>query len=595
MPIFFNKIRSFFGDTTRTQWVVFVAFVVFLCIHFYLMSHVLFFDSGGSLHSTFYGYGDTPYHLTQVTKFGYSSLTNLNEPTFLGEKLHYPFFINFLSGMLVRITGSLVFSFLLPAYIFIFLNACLVYQIYKKCIGKARYAVLGLFIFFLGTGFAGYGFLQKAYQDKMGPVALFEYLSHNNLSTTVIWQDAYPEQSVIFGTPMVLSFLHQRAFLPGLFGFSLFLLLLIKMWQERGRVKRSLIIATAIVFGILPIMHTHSFVCASIVFGVFGLFSLFYKRFDLFKKYLFIAILGGLVALPQIWYLVGTKTVFSASATFISYRLGWMSEPAFGGMNFPTGAPRSIFSWVFVHFTFLNFGAILIAFLLAWLLYLLRNRMNFVREIFSRAELPILLGFTGLLIFVIGQLFRFQPWDFDNNKIFEYYQFFAVPFILFILSKIYDKKKTLGVVLLVIFTVLSIFSGILEIVPRLIKTIPEEPVIFSPAALRLADFIKTNIPEGDLIVTGTTHLNPVASLAGRGVLVGYPGWLWTHGINYGAREEEIKKFYANPSKSDLAQKYNAKYALFDSWSVSDFKADKKNFDARFQKVFEEGEYTLYKI
>ncbi len=595
MQAYFNKIRSFFGETSRMQWIVFLFFSLFLCIHFCLMSHVLFFDDQGSLHSTFYGYGDTPYHMTQVSKFAYGSLNNLTEPTFLGEKLHYPFFINFLSGMLIRLTGSLVFSFLLPAYLFIFLNACLVYQIYRKCIGKASLAVLGLFIFFLGTGFAGWGFIQKAYQEHMGPVALIEYLSHNNLSTTVIWENTYPKQSVVFGTPMVLSFLHQRAFLPGLFGFSAFLLLLIKIWEEREKTKRSLLVAASIVFGILPIMHTHSFVAASIVFGVFGLASLFYKRFDLFKKYFFVAIVGGLIALPQIWYLVGTKTVFSTGASFVSYRLGWMTEGGFGAVNFPAGAKHTIFSGVFWHFTFLNFGMILISFILACLLYLFRNKVKFARDFFSRASLPILFGFSGTLIFIVGQLFRFQPWDFDTNKIFEYYQFFAVPFVLFVLSKVHDKKKVLGVILIVIFTVLSIFSGVMEIVPRLIKTIPEEPVIFSPDALKLAEFIKTNIPEKDLIVTGTTHLNPVDSLAGRGILVGYPGWLWTHGINYSPREAEVRAFYQDPGKDDLIKKYNAKYVLFDSWSVSDFKGDRKKFDASFKKVFEVGEYTLYKI
>ncbi|MDD5050549.1 MAG: hypothetical protein PHV93_02280 [Candidatus Pacebacteria bacterium] len=595
MPIFFHKIRLFFGETSRIQLAVFLAFALFLCAHFLLMSHLLFFDAGGSLHSTYYGYGDTPYHLTQVTKFAYSPLTDLNEPTFLGEKLHYPFFINFLSGMLLRVTGLLVFSFLLPAYIFIFLNACLVYYIYKKCIGKASYAILALFIFFLGAGFGGYSYIAKAYQEKMNPVSFIEYLSQNNLSATVIYENSYPKQSVVFGAPIVLSFLHQRAFLPGLFGFSAFLSLLIKIWEDRERLKRRYLFLGAFLFGILPIMHTHSFVAASIAFGVFGLCALFYKRFDPFKKYLFIALLGGLIALPQIWYLVGTKSSFSTGATFISYRLGWMTEPGFGAVNFPPGMKPTIFSGAFASFTFLNFGIILIGLLFVFLLYLFRKRSKFLDGIYSRAEIPVLFGFAGLLIFVIAQCVRFQPWDFDTNKIFVYYQFFAVPCVLFVLSKVYEQKKLLVGILLFCFVILSTFSGVLELVPKLIKPSSEEPVIFSPDALKVADFIKANVPQGDLIITGTTHLNPVDSLAGRGVLVGYPGWLWTHGINYSPRENEVKNFYVNPEKSDLPEKYNAKYVLFDSQSASEYNANKNYFDAHFQKVFADGQYTLYRL
>mgnify|MGYP003351322116 CR=1 FL=1 len=50
------------------------------------------------------------------------------------------------------------------------------------------------------------------------------------------------------------------------------------------------------------------------------------------------------------------------------------------------------------------------------------------------------------------------------------------------------------------------------------------------------------IPDDKKIITSSTHLNPVSSLAGRPVFVGYPGWLWTRGISYADREEHLKDF-----------------------------------------------------
>jgi uncharacterized membrane protein len=116
------------------------------------------------------------------------------------------------------------------------------------------------------------------------------------------------------------------------------------------------------------------------------------------------------------------------------------------------------------------------------------------------------------------------------------------------------------------------------------------------AAQKTAQYIRENISEHDLILTGTSHLNPVASLAGRSVLVGYPGWLWTRGINYQEREASLRNFYQNPSRSgELLKDFPIKYVLFDNTVKYDFNAQKYIFDQTFNKVFEAGDYVLYKI
>lgn len=77
--------------------------------------------------------------------------------------------------------------------------------------------------------------------------------------------------------------------------------------------------------------------------------------------------------------------------------------------------------------------------------------------------------------------------------------------------------------------------------------------------------------------------------------MGYPGHIWTHGLDYRQREADINRIYAGgPDASDLLGKYDIKYAVVgpherNLGSVND------QFFSRFTKVGEAGGYRLYKI
>lgn len=200
------------------------------------------------------------------------------------------------------------------------------------------------------------------------------------------------------------------------------------------------------------------------------------------------------------------------------------------------------------------------------------------------------------MLFIIVELIKFQPWDFDDNKLLIYFQFFAIPVILLVIKDIYSRVKFAGIFIAVIFIGLALFSGAIDMIPRLAMTSDTLPIIFAQDAQQMADYIKTTIPQNELILTGTDHRNPVDALAGRPVLVGYPGWLWSRGIDYSQREQEVKNFYFLPSTDNpLLKQFNIKYVLLDSQTISDFNADKNVFDKKFIILYHIGQYTLYKI
>ena len=76
--------------------------------------------------------------------------------------------------------------------------------------------------------------------------------------------------------------------------------------------------------------------------------------------------------------------------------------------------------------------------------------------------------------------------------------------------------------------------------------------------------------------------------------MGYPGHIWSHGLNYFEREAEIKRVYAGTADAEaILRKYGVAYAVVSplerQMSVND------QFFSRFQLVGEVGGYRLYKI
>jgi hypothetical protein len=77
--------------------------------------------------------------------------------------------------------------------------------------------------------------------------------------------------------------------------------------------------------------------------------------------------------------------------------------------------------------------------------------------------------------------------------------------------------------------------------------------------------------------------------------MGYPGHVWTHGLEFGPRESEIKRVYVGgPDALAILRKYNLGYAVVGPPERNIMNVNEQFF-SRFQLVGEVGEYRLYKI
>ena len=339
--------------------------------------------------------------------------------------------------------------------------------------------------------------------------------------------------------------------------------------------------------GLGPLAHLHSFLAMGFTIVSFSVIDFFKKGKDLFKKNCLILVSAGVISLPLVLLFSGAgEKVFFGNHPFIQFRLGWMADPTtIGGVKYPSQNPSLIqASLSYLNFLWFNFGVILPGFIFGSLLAF-KKKVTWLY--------PYML--TAGILFLIVQTVKLQPWDYDNNKLLDYFLFFAIPVLLYPFVYLMRRFRKISLLLLAVFFAAAIFSGVMDTLPRYIIKAEAMPVAFDKNAIAIANFIRGNVDKNAQILTSSTHLNPVSSLAGRQVIIGYPGWLWTRGLDYGQKETDLKSFYADPDRRDILQKYNIKYILLDAMARNDWGAKEEMFTSRFELISQAGEFSLYKV
>ncbi|MDE2172445.1 MAG: glycosyltransferase family 2 protein [Patescibacteria group bacterium] len=584
----FLEIRPLYFELNKRKIIpaCVIGFILlsFVALHIRLVSQTFFYDASGNIRTTTEGYGDVPLHLTMITKFAFAPTFDLGEPIFYGSQIHYHFATDLMRGLILRLTHAWRFSFLAPLYALIILNVAGVFYLYRRLLGNAWRALAAFLVFFLGAGPAE---TLNAFKGMFPDVIHFGA--------------TYPSQNIDFASLLFMSFIHQQAFFLGLFAVIVFSWLMLELFE---RPRTSLAIAAGVILGLMPFVHAHGFLSSGAALGVAAVLCLRKKDREVLKKLLLSGVVAAVLALPQVYFILTANKALVTASSFSHFRLGWMIASAgYDSVTFAPGAVASIFSLRYLEFLWVNFGVVLILFVVMCLgLYLFRKKYG------TNGQRPVLwLGISGALLALSIEFIQYQPWDFDDNKILVYALFFMAPCMIYVLWTACSEtgifrigatcRKSLAGIVTGAAVLTAILPGLIHAEGHISPPDSYLPVAFSVSAQDMADYIRQNVPYAALILTGTSNLNPVDALAGRPVLVGYTGWLWsTSGVDYTGRLNEIAGFYADPSRSSpLLHEYPIGYVLYDNSVKNDFHADKSKFDAAFTKVYETGEFALYKI
>jgi len=494
-------------------------------------------------------YGDLVYHLSLINKFQVLGSPLIDNPVFAGDKINYPMLPDFLTAMIAQIYG-VDFALFITTFTLGILSLITAHLLIKTFINNSKVVFLSLFIFLFNGGLGFYYFFQDYFQSNQ---SIIEFLGKIPNEYTDIKEEGY-----WWINSYLAYFLPQRSFL---FAFPITLTALCLLYYGWKKNNKLYFFLSAILSGILPLIQAHS---------LFLLFILtaFYASFDLVtskhKAHAFInwsiyALTTAVISLP----LFSLISSIGNPLAFIKFHPGWTNEHDnifwFWLKNLGIFAPIYIFS----------------------LVWLFKRRLLFV------LHLPF------AFIFIICNLLIFQPWSFDNSKLLIYWYFSAsIVVAYFLYSEFFQEnifKKVAG--FLLVF--LMILSSSIDIFRTFTPISTYQ--IYSTTDLQVADFVKTFTKKDAVFVTATNHNNPIPTLSGRSTLLGFPGWLWSHGISYWQREEDVYTIYLGENDAEnLIKNYRVNYVTVGPTELSTFSINQSYFQ-KYPKLNAAPGWVIYDV
>ena len=213
--------------------------------------------------------------------------------------------------------------------------------------------------------------------------------------------------------------------------------------------------------------------------------------------------------------------------------------------------------------------------------------------LFKKNRQFLILYSPFLLIFLLSNIFIFQPWDFDNGKLLIYW-FFASSIVVayFLYDQFFAEdfvRKTLGLIILFFM----IFAGGLDIF-RTFTPITNYQ-LFSRQDLEVAAAVKNLTPKNTQFVTANNHNHPIPVLTGRSTLLGFPGWIWSHGIDYYQREIDIQDIYTGGKKAErLISQYKVNYITVGPNERASFNINEGYF-TKYPSIFLGSGWVIYDV
>jgi hypothetical protein len=543
-------------------------------------------------------FGDLPFHISVITSFAFGNNFPPQDPTFAGVHFTYPFLTDFVSAMFVRCGADLRQSMFLENFVVALAFVGLIHRWALVMLRDKLAALITPILVLLNGGF-GWILLWDQFTKKSSE-GLAGILQGLPPSFTVI-----PETTWRWGNALSTLLIPQRGFLLGL---PLAVIVFTQWWlataansaasekedaetrgrgdaakepaTEQGRKKKnnrsrkhdrrvsasprlrvssvSRMIAAGVVAGLLPLVHAHSFVVVMVVGGCFALMQ---RRW---RDWITFAAVASVIALPQMWWSTHNSAVDAGK--FFEWQFGW-----------DHGQENPFWFW-------LKNTGFFIPLTIAALLWR-RDGKSLV----PRKLLIFFLPFT--LCFIIPNVLKMAPWIWDNIKVLFYWWLASAPLVALLLARLWREgmaKRALAIMLLVGVTL----AGALDVGAIVWRS--NEYGIFTAPGIQFAELIKREAPPQAVVIHAPVHNHPVF-LTGRRSLMGYPGHVWTHGLEFGPRESEIRKVYAgSPDAVVILRKYDVEYAVVSPLEENIMNVNEQFFSS-FQLVGEVGEYRLYKI
>lgn len=526
-------------------------------------------SGSGVLQAVTIGWGDTAYHLSMIEHFANAGKFNLDQPIFSGTPLTYPFLINFASAVLLKFNWGILAAFNLPLLL---MGVCAIALLFLFAlrIFKSSWAAFGVLLLVLfGSGLGFWWFFQDVghvWNNSPNPIVQVlanppHQYTHLDMRTGGKPQSFDGPQNIVWIVPVISFLSHQRSFVWGL---ALFAVIILMLWLYRD--DKSLW-RLGFLAGIVPLAHGHTFLALGIA-GAGWLICAFWAKKP-WKNWVAFGALSAIVASPFLWFLNNGMNFLGQGTgkSFFRLQFGWMT------CNHTT-------SWFFCSpqvgtdnnalvFWSKNFGinfwiwlAVILMALIGWnaLARYWKEKHSF--EFFSWIAIP------SVLLFLVPNFIIFQPWEFDNNKVIFYWWILSAFISIGFLRQIFLHAKgrswrIAAAVFVSLLVFLGAFSGLIDVQARVFHFFSDHNSFWSDAQKNVAQWVLKNTDSNAIFLTSSNPTQSLLTIAGRQLYLGYEGWLWSQGIDYFSRVQNVKQILEGEDLKLACQK-KIKYILLDN-------------------------------
>jgi hypothetical protein len=539
-----------------------LAAVVLVCgawtVHFLHQAYV--YTPGGLFAGYVNIWGDWAAHLSFAGSFAYGHNFPPEYPIDPGHHLGYPFMIDFLAANLVPLGSSLTSALVLTSGLLGLAFPAVLYVAAQRFAGGRAAAVIAVFVFVLGGGLGFYYLLGDIQHFGLSALAHLprEYTLNRDLNYQ--WLN-----------PVLAYLVPQRS---TLFGFSLALILLMILWMAaRGGSGWQPFVFAGIVAGFLPVYHVHAY---GTVVALSAFWALFSRRIQ-WLGFFIPALAIGIPILAWMWPPANTS-VCGNGPTIHGYcfEVGWLSY-----LDWQHDLPI----W---------FGR-------DWALFWIKNTSVFIPLLVAaqvlRNWIPTAFPtwFAPMwLWFLVPNVIVLQPWDWDNTKFFIFWALLGSILVGGLLARMFQRGPGSAIVASVLLVVLGL-SGALDLARASDYSV--SAVQFTDAGgLQVADWVRGHTSPTALFVVADEHNSPIPTLAGRRVVIGYPGWLWTYGLpDYVQKGADAMLILdGDPAAMDLVRRYGVDYVMIGPQEIPRG-ASRAYWDQHGTLVYDKDGYAVYKV
>lgn len=551
----------------------YVGFLLLFCLFF---GQTMYENAQGIFTGGSNNLGDLPYHLGAIFSFTDGANFPPQNPSFAGAKFTYPFIADLITAAFMKLGASVRDAMFVQNVVWAFALLIILERFVLKLTGDRLAAKIAPALLFFSGGLGFIWFFGDLGSQSKG---LVEFLAELPKDYTI-------GDEFRWGNSLVVLFMTQRSLLLGM---PLTLIVLGGLWKvfvgERASANRfpSAAVVLGSIAGLLPLIHLHSLAVLFIVTA-----ALFFVRLGRWREWVAFGVGVGVLAIPQlIWSLTGSAT---ETANFFGWHFGWDSRDT-----------NVLWFWV------KNTGLFIPLLAAGIFLVCFPQRRGDIEEDLAeeggraanrrtgrvaRHPMSLLLFYVPFaLLFVISNVTKLAPWEWDNIKVLIYWFVGSLPFVAFAISWLW-RKRTAGRLFAALFLVLLTFSGALDV----LRTVSgaNKIRVFDADAVKLADRLRRSAPTKAVFLNAPTY-NSAVVLTGRQSVMRYSGHLSSHGIDYGPRENDVKMIYSGgPGADALMQKYDVDYVLVSPEERSSLRANEAYF-AKFPVAAEVGQYKVYKV